>query len=553
MDNIYETSNANYQTISDIFLSLMPESNILELLLWPPNLFAFTSNILRANAAYQLVVSPPANCYWPPKIKDICETWQPIFESQTKDDKNLFFEVFNNNKNCIDLASGKLSFEKIKKSSVVDIDGTKDGWKDLMRLCGKEWMERLSDFDINVFNDKLINCKDNKSNYLNLILSEITKSVPWPVICFWQSFMSVHEQERRISTLRVDSSTKDNTKETSWIAVKDLISLHAIADEACWGWGLKKNSSSGHIAKKCAKDMLYEKGTMATISTERCRILPKRHNPSSGITLRALSSNLGFQTSAVDVDVNWQHSGESPLDKKVREKNFHSFTILLLPWPLRIYSQDFHPHKFPGTPPVDGINFFAFDPDKTDKEKKKRYLQDGETGSKFLDLHERIIKKLPKVIKKAMDEAGENKLDMVILPEAALNEAILKDVEEILAKYNVSFYIAGVRDKPPDKRFDRNAVYFKTLRKKEDVSEDFIGWEFPANETNAGDNSRRYRQSKHHRWKLNYSQIIKYNLGLSLDPNKEWWEAIKISRRKVSFLNIGDKLTICPLICEDLA
>ena len=134
MDNINETTNTDHQTMLDIFLSLMPESEVLELLLWPPNLFAFTSNVLRANAAYQLVVSPPADRYWPPKIKDICETWLPIFESQIKEGQNLFFKVFDDNKNCIDSASGKISFEKIKKSSVIDIDGTKDGWKDFLIL-----------------------------------------------------------------------------------------------------------------------------------------------------------------------------------------------------------------------------------------------------------------------------------------------------------------------------------------------------------------------------------------------------------------------------------
>jgi hypothetical protein len=62
-----------------------------------------------------------------------------------------------------------------------------------------------------------------------------------------------------------------------------------------------------------------------------------------------------------------------------------------------------------------------------------------------------------------------------------------------------------------------------------------------------------YSQQKHHRWKLDETQIIKYQLGGSLSPNKLWWEGIKLSRRKVTFINVGDDITICPLICEDLA
>ncbi|MGH9760566.1 MAG: hypothetical protein ACREAC_06945, partial [Blastocatellia bacterium] len=60
-------------------------------------------------------------------------------------------------------------------------------------------------------------------------------------------------------------------------------------------------------------------------------------------------------------------------------------------------------------------------------------------------------------------------------------------------------------------------------------------------------------QDKHHRWKLNESQLRRYNLGQALTPPRDWWEAIKIRPRKVTFANIGEEITICALICEDLA
>src|SRR6185436_8577032 len=60
-------------------------------------------------------------------------------------------------------------------------------------------------------------------------------------------------------------------------------------------------------------------------------------------------------------------------------------------------------------------------------------------------------------------------------------------------------------------------------------------------------------QYKHHRWQLGKSQVEQYGLSQILDPKTKWWEAINVQRRHVSFVNIGDAITLCPLICEDLA
>jgi hypothetical protein len=60
-------------------------------------------------------------------------------------------------------------------------------------------------------------------------------------------------------------------------------------------------------------------------------------------------------------------------------------------------------------------------------------------------------------------------------------------------------------------------------------------------------------QHKHHRWKLTQSQIMQYNLGGVLNPNKEWWEHIDISDRTLTFVSLLSDLTLSVLICEDLA
>lgn len=60
-------------------------------------------------------------------------------------------------------------------------------------------------------------------------------------------------------------------------------------------------------------------------------------------------------------------------------------------------------------------------------------------------------------------------------------------------------------------------------------------------------------QNKHHRWKLDRTQIIQYSLGNSLHHEKMWWEHIDVAHRRLSFVRLTPWLTLCVLICEDLA
>src|SRR6201999_1709482 len=59
-------------------------------------------------------------------------------------------------------------------------------------------------------------------------------------------------------------------------------------------------------------------------------------------------------------------------------------------------------------------------------------------------------------------------------------------------------------------------------------------------------------QGKHHRWKIDRRQIQQYSLGGSLNVQYQWWEAIDVNRRELTFLSPSGWLTLCPLICEDL-
>jgi hypothetical protein len=60
----------------------------------------------------------------------------------------------------------------------------------------------------------------------------------------------------------------------------------------------------------------------------RCRVLPKRHNPVIGITLRSISSNLAFHQSPVDVV--WRKTQGNPLGNRLKRDRPAKMSILLL-------------------------------------------------------------------------------------------------------------------------------------------------------------------------------------------------------------------------------
>jgi hypothetical protein len=60
-------------------------------------------------------------------------------------------------------------------------------------------------------------------------------------------------------------------------------------------------------------------------------------------------------------------------------------------------------------------------------------------------------------------------------------------------------------------------------------------------------------QYKHHRWKIDSTQVGNYGLGGTLRYGWEWWENIRIEPRDLNFVAVSDDLVLCPLICEDLA
>jgi hypothetical protein len=49
------------------------------------------------------------------------------------------------------------------------------------------------------------------------------------------------------------------------------------------------------------------------------------------------------------------------------------------------------------------------------------------------------------------------------------------------------------------------------------------------------------------------TQIRTYDIGNSLNPARRWWESTKLQPRALTFVAFNEWLTMCHLICEDLA
>jgi len=192
-----------------------------------------------------------------------------------------------------------------------------------------------------------------------------------------------------------------------------------------------------------------------------------------------------------------------------------------LPWPLRVREADFRPLEGSGQwLSKEPFGFFEFAP------------------SERLDLD-----LVSRIILAAKDEVDS--VDVVILPESAIDETDIDTLETLLDSHGVASLVAGVRQHSKKQgQPSGNWVhmgYNPGLQKGRS----------PANP--AREQWFHVRQYKHHRWSLDERQIYQYHLGGALHPHIRWWEAMDVPRQTVQFAVLGDEITLVSLVCEDLA
>jgi hypothetical protein len=243
-------------------------------------------------------------------------------------------------------------------------------------------------------------------------------------------------------------------------------------------------------------------------SSEAC-VQPKTNTPKVGCTLRSLSHHLALLPSTGVVTTGWVYA--APPDSPP------NLNMLLIPFPYHIDAGDFAPT----VAPLDSENsYFCV---------KQGWLKN-DAGKKISE--KKVAQLLIALIDAAQREADS--VHALVLPELALDGADVGKIAHYLAKsrHKLELFIAGALDNAGDGPA-RNSAYMARLLD--------------------GEVAQSWHQAKHHRWRLEASQIRRYNLGFVLDPEKIWWEQIDVSNRVCSFTVVRQGASIATLVCEDLA
>ncbi|MCW2993474.1 MAG: hypothetical protein JWQ18_969 [Conexibacter sp.] len=302
-----------------------------------------------------------------------------------------------------------------------------------------------------------------------------------------------------------------------WRLCQALLTLHAIADEACAGLfvALDCSEGTGCIYRARGRELLARTGSLSRIHDQRLRVVPKVCCPPSG---RAYFARYAC-TIDPGLEISWRklparHPGTDP---RAEHAN-----LLLLPWPLKVRESDFQP--------VGDIQRLADQP----------YGHFAFAPSERLDLD-----LVDQMLRAACDEVGS--IDVVVLPECAIEPQDIAGLEAVLSRHGVIYLETGVREAgehPGD--FGRNWIHIGVDarldkgRSEPSPAEPSAGW-------------FHLRQDKHHRWSLDQSQIYQYHLGGALHPHVRWWEAIEVPRSSLEFIQVGEEITLASLVCEDLA
>jgi hypothetical protein len=321
------------------------------------------------------------------------------------------------------------------------------------------------------------------------------------------------------NTLRARAETPlDEVAEgRDWRLCEAIVTLHAIADEACAGLGVALDSAGGGgcIFRARGRELLARTGSLARFPGTRLRVLPKSRTTPNGTSIRSLSRYACLERAAIDVRWYKVPARHPETDPRTDHAN-----LLLLPWPLRVRESDFRA--------VDGsvqefanerFGLFEFEP------------------SERLDLD--LVRR---VLVAARDEVES--VEVAVLPESAVDEDDIDELEALLASHGVVNLVTGVRQRSAPGRLPRSWVHMgisPTLEK---------GAPPPSS---TGDGWFHIRQHKYHRWALDEAQIYQYRLGSALHPHVRWWEGIDVPRQELQFLELGEEITVAALVCEDLA
>lgn len=309
-----------------------------------------------------------------------------------------------------------------------------------------------------------------------------------------------------------------------------LIRLALIADEASAGIGIgiERETGGGGIQRSkflaIADAVLYGKGLQSfcwDVPQDTLCVLGKQHTPSKGATFRSLSHHLALYHPN-EIEARWIN----PFPMTGRTPSKRTLNLLLLPWPTRVDAEDFrylpagHTRTDESAPP----GYFRYEP------------KSNQTDVSFEE-------RLNRAISMALRHTGT--IDAIVFPELSLTE---KDyyIAERIAFQSRSILVCGLRQAgatPED--WDANLSVLQAAGA-------FRGPEEPPNFDDPLLSGLRFAQPKHHRWFLDRSQLVTYQLGGYFSELQGCWEHIDLPPRTLNFVTLNG-MTWTVLVCEDLA
>jgi hypothetical protein len=297
------------------------------------------------------------------------------------------------------------------------------------------------------------------------------------------------------------------------------LELMAIADEACAGFGYPAEGGRAtvdlregflHDLEQFSHDDLRRRSATLCrlVPPEECCVQPKGRTPQVGCTLRSLTHHVALLPPIGEVTTRWL---VPPTPSKAGK-----FNMLLVPYPYSLKDDAVIGY---GRRAKEGWGRFGL---------KQTWFPPG----KFDESAEALGRFVDELVEEAQTQSGEP-IHAVVLPELSLDYAHSHVIAQALQlRDDLKLFIGGVlarrgKGLPPQNRV--MSVWFS-----DGAAE--VPW----------------HQAKHHRWKLERSQIGRY--GLQLSPDEfEWWEDIDIGNRELSFVVHEESACMTVLICEDLA
>lgn len=152
-----------------------------------------------------------------------------------------------------------------------------------------------------------------------------------------------------------------------------------------------------------------------------------------------------------------------------------------------------------------------------------------------------IVAFVQDLVSKAVAELGE--VHGVIFPEYALDAATFSTISMALKanskETGFEFIVAGTSQEPTTAKTTSRHGNYAVFSSVDNTGE--AEWGIQG------------CREKHHRWKINRPQILRYGLGYRMSPDFSWWEGIPLSRRIIEFFEVRAGTSLTVLICEDLA